>query len=50
MQIIVDGKTVELKPGQKFISNGKVFGLCSACLRIIRLDGWARGWHLCENS
>ena len=48
MQIIVDGKTIDIKPGQRFITGGKVFGLCSECLRIIRLDGWTRGVHFCE--
>lgn len=50
MRIVVDGVIVDVRPGQTFVSDGKVFGLCKDCGRIIRVDGWTRGVHLCQGS
>lgn len=29
-------------------SNGKIFGRCARCKRIIRLDSWFGDLHLCK--
>lgn len=36
-----------LKPGHTRSINGKLFGRCVDCDRIIRVDGWLGGLHIC---
>lgn len=48
MKIKVDGKVIDVKPGEPFLSGGKVFGMCQGCGRIIRTDGWLKGIHICD--
>ena len=47
MKIKVDGKEMEIKPGERFMSCGKEFSLCPGCGRIIRTNGIFKGVHFC---
>ena len=46
MKIKVDGKEVDVKPGETFVSGGRKFGYCSRCRRIIRF-GLFGSLHVC---
>ena len=41
---------IDVEPGDTFALGGKIFGYCSKCGRIIRLDGWLKGMHFCSLS
>jgi hypothetical protein len=36
-----------IKPGQIFVVGNKVMGMCKDCGKIVRLDGWFGGLHIC---
>jgi hypothetical protein len=27
-----------------------IYGLCRDCHRLLRLDGWVGGWHVCNDE
>ncbi len=40
--------TRDWRPGEQIIVDGKLWAKCSNCRRIIRVDGWLGGLHVCE--
>ena len=50
MKIKTSKGEIDVKPGDIFTSEGKIFGYCADCGRIIRLDGWLKGIHPCSSS
>lgn len=47
MKVYISGREVDVKPGEAFVSGGKVFSVCGRCNRILKRRNVTGFLHVC---